>query len=183
MRVITGSARGRRLRTLEGDAVRPTTDQVKEALFSIIHFDIEGRQVLDLFAGCGQLGIEAVSRGAAGAVFVDSSAQSVAVVKDNISTVGFDNSCEVIRGDALTFLATTAKRFDIALLDPPYGTGLLQQALQGIDRVMNDGGIIICEHRADEQLSDSCGRFNVCKRYRYGKVALTVYRREVEDNE
>lgn len=183
MRVITGSARGRRLRTLEGDAVRPTTDQVKEALFSIIHFDIEGRQVLDLFAGCGQLGIEAVSRGAAGAVFVDSSAQSVAVVKDNISTVGFDKSCEVIRGDALTFLATTTKRFDIALLDPPYGTGLLQQALQGIDRVMNDGGIIICEHRADEQLSDSCGRFNVSKRYRYGKVALTVYRREVEDNE
>lgn len=183
MRVITGSARGRRLRTLEGDAVRPTTDQVKEALFSIIHFDIEGRQVLDLFAGCGQLGIEAVSRSAAGAVFVDSSAQAAAVVKNNIDTVGFDKCCEVIRGDAITFLRTTAKRFDIALLDPPYGVGLLQQALEHIDRVMSDSGVIICEHRPDELLADRCGRFCVSKRYRYGKVALTVYRREVEDNE
>lgn len=183
MRVITGSARGRRLRTLEGDAVRPTTDQVKEALFSIIHFDIEGRQVLDLFAGCGQLGIEAVSRGAAGAVFVDSSAQSVAVVRDNLATVGFDKCCEVIRGDALTFLRTTRKRFDVALLDPPYGSGLLQQSLELIDGVMNDSGIIVCEHRPDEVLGDRYGRFSVSKRYRYGKVALTVYRREVEDIE
>ena len=183
MRVITGSARGRRLRTLEGEAVRPTTEQVKEALFSIIHFDIEGRQVLDLFAGSGQLGIEAVSRGAAGAVFVDSSLQSVNIVKDNIATVGFGGCCEVVRGDALTYLDTTRKQFDIALLDPPYGTGLLQNALARIDRVMSESGIIVCEHPKDEQLPERCGRFKLAKNYRYGKLALTVYRREAENDE
>ena len=183
MRVITGSARSRRLRTLEGASVRPTTERVKEALFSIIQFDIEGRRVLDLFAGSGQLGIEAISRGAAGATFVDAGADSLAVVKENIATVGFTKQSNVIRGDAVAFLNSTSAQFDIALLDPPYGTGLLQKALESIDRVMSESGIIICEHPIGEQLPDSFGRFTVHKQYRYGKLALTVYRTGGADDE
>ena len=95
MRVITGLARGRKLRTLDGNDVRPTTDMVKESMFSIIQFDIEGRSVLDLFSGCGQLGIEAISRGAKEAVFIDKSKQSAAVTLENIKSVGFEDKCKV----------------------------------------------------------------------------------------
>lgn len=123
MRVITGFAKGRKLRTLSGEDVRPTTDRVKEALFSIIQFEIEGRRVLDLFAGSGQLGIEALSRGAASAVFVDSSRDSIEVVRENLNTTQLAQSAQVIQMDSLAFLAGQCGPFDIALLDPPYGAG------------------------------------------------------------
>lgn len=105
MRVITGFAKGRKLRTLSGEDVRPTTDRVKEALFSIIQFEIEGRRVLDLFAGSGQLGIEALSRGAASAVFVDSSRDSIEVVRENLNTTQLAQSAQVMQMDSLAFLA------------------------------------------------------------------------------
>lgn len=129
MRVITGFAKGRKLRTLSGEDVRPTTDRVKEALFSIIQFEIEGRRVLDLFAGSGQLGIEALSRGAASAVFVDSSRDSIEVVRENLNTTQLAQSAQVMQMDSLAFLAGQCGPFDIALLDPPYGAGLVQRAL------------------------------------------------------
>ena len=110
MRVITGTARGRKLITLEGDDVRPTTDKVKEALFSIIQFEIEGRRILDLFAGSGQLGIEALSRGAKNAVFVDSSKKSVEVVRQNLEATGFSKSAVVLNTDSLAFLRTRAEK-------------------------------------------------------------------------
>ena len=180
MRVITGSARGRRLKTLEGTDVRPTTDKVKESLFSALQFDIEGRCVLDLFAGSGQLGIEALSRGAAQAVFVDQAKASIAVVRDNLRTTGLEADARVMQTDALSFLRTTPLRFDIAFLDPPYGTGLLQRALALLPSVMSEYGVIACEHPADEAMPDAVGPFSQYRCYRSGKIAVTVYRKGEE---
>ena len=122
MRVITGTARGRVLRTLEGEDVRPTTDRVKEAVFSIIQFEIEGRRVLDLFAGSGQLGIEALSRGAASATFVDMSKDSLSAVKYNLEHTKLGDNAKVVQTDALSFLKLTKDKFDLVFLDPPYAS-------------------------------------------------------------
>lgn len=178
MRVITGTARGRRLRTPEGYDVRPTTDRVKEAVFSVIQFDLEGRRILDLFAGSGQMGIEALSRGAAEAVFVDNSPGSVAVVRDNLRTCGFSGAAVVIQGDALSYLAPRAgrKEFDFAFLDPPYNKGILQSVLPAVASVMKPGGAIICESPADEALPGAAGGFAIDRQYRYGRIKMTFYR-------
>ena len=142
MRVITGTARGRRLETLPGEHTRPTAERVKEALFSIIQFELEGRQVLDLFAGSGQLGIEALSRGAAGCVFVDNSREAAEVVRRNLKTVGLMSQAQVIAQDAFSYLSRPGERFDIALLDPPYSSGLMLPALQKVAEHMSDGVVI-----------------------------------------
>lgn len=176
MRVITGSARGRRLETLSGDDVRPTTDRIKEAVFSIIQFQIMGRSFLDLFAGSGQMGIEALSRGAAEAVFVDNSRSSVAVIKKNLSSVKLSENAKVLNMDSLGFLSMKTQPFDIAFLDPPYETDLLDRALPLVTEVMNKGGIIICESTMDKQLPDISGDFVKAKEYRYGKIKITTYR-------
>ena len=125
MRVITGSAKGRRLFTLEGDDVRPTTDKVKEAIFSIIHFDIDGSAVLDLFSGSGQLGIEALSRGAKHCTFVDMARESVKVTTENVKNTGFSEKASILNTDSIGYLKTCRLTFDIALLDPPYRKGLI----------------------------------------------------------
>lgn len=176
MRVITGSARGKRLTTLEGESVRPTPDRVKEALFSIIQFQVEGRRVLDLFAGSGQLGIEALSRGAEQAVFVDAAKSSVDVVLKNLETTGLTENAQVKHMDFASFLLQNREPFDVALLDPPYRTGLLQRALPMTAAAMNRGGTIICENPADEELPESAGDFVRVRSYRYGKIVLTLYR-------
>lgn len=177
MRVITGLARGRRLETLSGDDVRPTSDRIKEAVFSIIQFEVEGRCFLDLFAGSGQMGIEALSRGAAQAVFTDASQNSIDVVKRNLVSVGFMEKARVARVDYSSFLTHTSDRFDIAFLDPPYYKGLLDDALQAVSAVMKEHGIIICEHPADITPPDFAGSFAKFKQYRYGKIMITVYRK------
>lgn len=176
MRVITGTARGRRLVTLEGDDVRPTTDKVKESLFNIIQFDVEGSLFLDLFAGCGQIGIEALSRGARQAVFVDKSKKSIDVVKQNLKTTGFEKSASVNNCDSLAFLSRRAEKYDIAFIDPPYLTGLLQEALSLVEPCMAQSGIIICESPLNDELPQSVGNFQVYKRYNYGKTVLTTYK-------
>lgn len=176
MRVITGSARGRVLKTLEGEDVRPTTDRVKEAIFSIIQFEIEGREVLDLFAGSGQLGIEALSRGAAYATFTDLSKDAVSVIKSNLLTTGLHKNSAVLQTDALTFLKNSKKKFDIILMDPPYSKGLLQKALPFAAEVTNDGGVIVCEHPHGEEMPEKAGKFALYRSYKYGKLALSVYR-------
>ena len=176
MRVITGSARGRKLKTLSGEDVRPTTDRVKEALFSIIQFEIEGRRVLDLFAGSGQLGIEALSRGAAGAVFVDAARACVQVVRENLEAAGLARSAQVFQMDSLAFLAGGCGPFDLVFLDPPYGTGLLQKALPLAARRMAPGGVMICEAPLQEELPEQAGAYRLVRRYPYGKISLAVYR-------
>lgn len=175
MRIITGSARGRKLVSPSGDDVRPTTDTVKESVFSIIQFETEGCRFLDAFAGSGQMGLEALSRGAKKAYFIDSSRRSMDVIKKNIALCSFgsDRAVTVMR-DTLSFLSSSTERFDIAFLDPPYRKGLLQQALvlcAGItDRY------IICEHPRDENLPESVGNFILKKSYRYGSIMISIYK-------
>lgn len=178
MRIITGSRRGKKLRTLEGNAVRPTSDHIKESLFNILQFNIEGRVFLDLFAGSGQIGLEALSRGAERAVFVDSAKASCAVVEDNIRTTDFSGKATVVHSDFSAFLMRTREQFDIAFLDPPYRTGTLEKALLAVVSHMNRGGIVVCEHPTDEPLPDKAGEFVRVKDYRYGKILLTAYRHE-----
>ena len=130
MRVITGTARGRKLETVDGLDVRPTTSKVKEAVFSAIQFEIEGARVLDLFCGSGQMGIEALSRGAALCVFVDSARSSQDVTKRNLMTTGLFSSARVAAMDYKDFLRTTKEKFDIVFMDPPYSQGMAQDAMQ-----------------------------------------------------
>ncbi len=181
MRVITGSARGRKLLTMEGEDVRPTTDIVKEALFSIIQFEIEGRKVLDLFGGSGQLAIEALSRGANSAVIVDKSKKAVEIIRQNLEHTGFTKNAVVVNSDALSFLARRTEKYDIALLDPPYSVGLIEGTLDKVAEVMNDGGVIICEAPFKDELPEAAGNFTLTKKYRYGKTGLFLYRASHEE--
>lgn len=175
MRVITGSARGKKLKTLEGMDVRPTSDKVKEAIFSIIQFDIPSASVLDLFAGSGQLGIEALSRGASHCVFVDKSRESIGIVRENVESVGFSKQSRILNMDSLDYLKTAKSGLDIAFLDPPYRHNLCQEALELLCPKMNDGAIAVCEHEKETVLPDEVGEFKVMKRYRYGNISLTTY--------
>ena len=177
MRVITGAARGRRLLEPQGMAVRPTTDMVKEAMFNIIQFDIEGRRVLDLFAGTGQLGIECLSRGARECVFVDESARSVRLVRANLERCNM--SARVEQTDSIAFLSRAGK-FDLILLDPPYDSNLLENALEVIRNVdiLNDGGIIVCESRKEKILPELAAPYRRALERSYGKVRLTVYKKD-----
>ena len=179
MRVITGTARGRKLKTPENYDIRPTTDNVKEALFNILQFDIEGRRVLDLFAGTGQLGIEALSRGAAEVVFVDQSRESVRIVKENLKACGM--SAPVFQTNALDFLRSCGK-FDLVFVDPPYDAGLYEPVLNTINSVDNlsDGGIIVCEARRETALPEMALPYVRKKEYRYGKVKICIYTKETE---
>ena len=174
MRVITGTARGRRLRTPENYDIRPTTDNVKESLFNIIQFDVEGRKVLDLFAGTGQLGIECLSRGADSVVFVDESREAVNIVKDNLKTCGL--SASVLQMDALSYLRGCGK-FDLIFVDPPYDSNLYEDVLKIINSVdiLSDGGIIICEARRERQLPEMTEPYRKLREYHYGKVKLCKY--------
>lgn len=183
MRVITGSARGRKLRTLEGSDVRPTTDKVKEAIFSIVQFDIEGSRILDLFAGSGQLGIEALSRGADYCVFVDSSRASVEVIKENVAAVGFQKKSRISTIDSINFLKGSIDTFDIAFLDPPYNKGLIEEALPLLGRKMSGRGIIVCEHEKNLVLPEKIENMFRHKVYKYGKIEVTVYRTENGEDE
>ena len=178
MRVITGTARGRVLKELEGLETRPTTGKVKESLFSIIQFDIEGRRVLDLFAGTGQLGIEALSRGAAECVFIDRRADAVRLVKDNLELCGLSDRASVRCGDAMSYLRS-GEKFDLIFLDPPYAAGLLGPALEEIARfdICREHGIIVAESALETALPDLAPPYTLYREYRYGKIKLTVYHR------
>ena len=156
MRVITGIAGGRKLKSPEGEAVRPTTDQVKQAIFNILQFDLEGRRILDLFGGTGQLGIEALSRGAREAVFTDSSRTSVQLIRENLKRCGLEG--KVLQTDALAYLAR-GEKFDVIFIDPPYDGGLYQAVLERINAVdnLNEGGIIVCERAREKELPATVG--------------------------
>ncbi len=176
MRVITGKARGRKLIAPEGLQTRPTSDMTKEAMFSIVQFEVEGAQVLDLFAGSGQLGIEALSRGAGSAVFVDSSRAAQAVILQNLKKTALAENARVIQTEALSYLASCREQFDLAFLDPPYGQGILEQVLPAVAAKMRPGGVILCETERHEALPDSAGAFTRKKEYFYGKAKVTTYR-------
>ena len=179
MRVITGTARGRRLKEPQGMDIRPTTDKVKESMFSILQFDIEGRRVLDLFGGTGQLGNEALSRGASEVVFVDKSAAALKLIRENLELCGLSDRARVRSGDSLAYLRS-GERFDLIFLDPPYDTGLLEQALQdiaGFD-ICREHSIIMAESPADAVLPPLEAPYRLYREYRYGRIKLTVYHRQ-----
>ncbi len=176
MRVITGVARGRRLETLEGEDVRPTTDRIKEAVFSIIQFETEGRSFLDLFAGSGQMGIEALSRGAKSAYFIDNSKKSVETIKRNLKTTKLEQGAKVFAMDFMSFLSMNSELFDIAFIDPPYRTGLLEKSLEYVSEVMKETGIIIAENPLEEEISSNYGDFVLDRQYRYGKIKISTFR-------
>ena len=175
MRVITGTARGRSLQTLPGDDVRPTVARVKEAVFSIIQFELEGRRVIDLFGGSGQMAIEALSRGAARATILDNSRRSVQVIRANLETTALADRAVLLETDAVVYIRNCRDTFDIAFLDPPYGKGLLQQVLPDLAAHMAAGGVILCESPVDEALPEQAGAYRIFRTYRYGKTKITVY--------
>ena len=177
MRVITGTAGGRKLKSPDGRTVRPTADHVKEAIFNILQFDLEGRRVLDLFGGSGQLGIEALSRGAREAVFTDSSRDSVQLIRENLRTCGL--SGPVLQTDALNYLDRGGK-FDVILIDPPYDGGLYEAVLERINAVDNltEGGIIVCEARAGTGLPEMTAPYRKLRERKYGSVKICLYTKD-----
>jgi len=179
LRVISGTARGCRLKEPKGRDIRPTTDKVKESLFNIIQFDVGGSRVLDMFAGTGQLGIEALSRGAAEAVFIDASPAAAAIVRENVRLAGVEDRARVLRGDSLASVRGLGS-FDLIFLDPPYSKGLLEKALSAINEfdILRENGIIICELPAEDPVPDAPGGCRRGREYRYGKIRLAVYNRE-----
>lgn len=181
MRVITGTARGRKLITPEGMDTRPTTDKVKEAVCSALQFDFPGANVLDLFAGSGQMGIEALSRGAARATFIDADNRALSCIKQNIKACGFTEQTTVLKSDAVSFLQRTGERFDIAFLDPPYRHGILPQILPILAEKMQKNGIIVCEHEPECKLSERILNFDLQKQKKYGKIIISVYRNLSEE--
>ena len=180
MRVITGRARGVTLKTPEGLQTRPTTDRVKEALFSVIHFDIPGAHVLDLFGGTGQLGIEALSRGAKSAVFVDSREDACRLIRENLKRTKLERDGKVVRADYMDFLHRSKERFDIILLDPPYAEVFLENALNCITEIdiLQSGGIIIAERPLGKELLLEFEGYTRSKDYKYGNTLLTLYRKD-----
>ena len=176
MRVIAGEARGRRLEALPGtDVTRPTLDQVKEAMFSIVQFDLPGARVLDLFAGSGQLGIEALSRGASRCVFLDQNRDAAAVVMRNCKTCGVFDRSRVSVGEAARWLSACHEQFDLVLLDPPFRQGTLEEILPAVDKVVAPGGIVLCESEEKLVLPAQVGDLTLRKQYRYGRVLLWRY--------
>ena len=180
MRVIAGTARSVPLKTLDGLSTRPTTDRVKTSMFNIIQFEIPGRQVLDLFAGSGALGIEALSRGASSAVFVDQSAEALAVITENLKKTRLTDRAQTVRQDALSYLEACKKRFDLIFLDPPYAENLLENALKRISEIdiLKSGGIIVAEYSAQKSPGGDFAGLIRGRDYRYGKTGVTLYRKE-----
>ncbi len=180
MRVISGKARGVVLRTPEGLDTRPTADRVKEALFSIIQFDIPGTRILDLFGGTGQLGIEALSRGAKSAVFVDAGEKACRLIKENLKRCKMETDGKVICSDYLKYLENCRETFDIVFLDPPYAEVFLENALKMLSEIdiLQSGGIIVAERPVGKELSLTFPGFTRSKDYKYGKTVLTLYHKD-----
>lgn len=179
MRVITGKARGIQLKTPEGMLTRPTADRVKEALFSIINFDIPGANVLDLFGGTGQLGIEALSRGASSAVFVDAREESCKLIRENLKRTKLEQNAKVIRSDYLDYLGRCREQYDIIFLDPPYAEVFLENAIKKITEIdiLRQDGIIVAERPLGKELPWEFPGYDRSKDYKYGNTLLTIYRK------
>ena len=180
MRVITGKARGVVLKTPEGMSTRPTADRVKEALFSIIQFDVPSARVLDLFGGTGQLGIEALSRGAKSAVFVDEQESACKLILENLRRTRLEQDARVVRSDYRAFLNSTKETFDIIVLDPPYAEDFLENSLKMITEIdiLQSGGIIVSERPLDKELSFEFDGYTRSRDYKYGNTLLTFYRKD-----
>ncbi len=181
MRIIAGTARRRTLETLPGDDVtRPTAERVKEGLFSAIQFELDGRRVLDLFCGSGQLALEALSRGAESAVMIDDNVGAVEIIKNNAKNTGLMKQCRISRMDYSEYLKAAAakgEKFDLVFLDPPYAKDVKDEVLKKVSRagILASGAIVVCESDVDRftENEDVYGlRFR--RKYRYGRVYITM---------
>lgn len=179
MRVISGKAKGVSLKTPEGLLTRPTAERVKEALFSAIQFDLPGARVLDLFAGTGQLGIEALSRGAMSAVFVDARKEACLLIKENLRRTNLAGQGTVVQSDYLSYLSRGTGPFDLVLLDPPYAEVFLENALKRISEIdiLDNGGIIVTERPLGKELPGDFPSLERSRDYKYGKTLITIFRK------
>jgi 16S rRNA (guanine(966)-N(2))-methyltransferase RsmD len=180
MRVISGSARGLKLKTPTNEDIRPTTDRVKESLFNIINNYIIDSNILDLFSGTGSLGIEALSRGAMKCVFVDLSKDSMSIIKDNIEKARGNDKSETMLTDyagAISKLSLKNEKFDVIFMDPPYHKNIFIPALEKISsaKILKDDGIIIVEHDSKDTLPDNVGNLVKDRDKKYGKTTLSFY--------
>ena len=181
MRIITGKARGIRLATLEGENTRPTSERAKEAVFSMLQFEIEGREVLDLFAGSGQMGLEAVSRGASCAVLVDKAKDAAAVISKNIEKTKLGDSCRLFCADVNDYIRTSAgrRKFDIVFIDPPYALHAVPATLEALLKagLLKPTSTVVCESEESDvfatnpQLGE---QFEVLKCAKYGMAHVTI---------
>ncbi|WP_223595972.1 16S rRNA (guanine(966)-N(2))-methyltransferase RsmD [Neobacillus bataviensis] len=186
MRVVSGSCKGRPLKAVPGNSTRPTTDKVKEAIFNMIGPYFDGGMGLDLFAGSGGLGLEALSRGLDKVIFIDRESKAIQVIHENIKACKFEEKAEVFRNDAERAIKALIKReisFDYIFLDPPYKKQQLVSLMEKMDEqeLVKTNGIIICEHSFDVELPRNVGRFTQIKHEKYGIIAVTIYSRMVEE--
>ena len=173
LKIITGTAKGRVLKTLEGEATRPTSERIKEAIFSSIQFDIDSRRVLDVFAGSGQLGLEALSRGAASCMFIDSSREAMEIVKANVISTGFTKQSKYLVSDAKNYIRKASGRevFDLVFIDPPYSlecsAEIMRKLISG--GMLADGAIVVSESGTEVINPDDFPELEVTKSRQYGK--------------
>ena len=180
MRIITGEYRGRKLEAPIGNSVRPTSDKVKESIFNLLMNDVYGAVCVDLFAGTGGLGLEALSRGAEKCYFCDSSRESLGLIKTNIAKCGAQDKSVVMAGDFTKTLSSLKEQADVFLLDPPYSDGLYEKCLNMIDSLdlLTDDGIIIAEHGKRDYVPEEAGSLVKVREKRYGTVMLSIYRKD-----
>lgn len=178
MRIIAGDKGGALVETLPGQDTRPTLERVKEGMFSAIHFILPGAQVLDLFAGSGQLGLEALSRGAAFCTFIDENRQAVELIKKNLQKTGMAERALVLQTNVEAFLAGAAQKYDVVLADPPYKKGYFPRLLEPIEKVVLPGGIVICEtERSNEIVFEGIDGLTLKKQYHYGTVMVSRFQK------
>jgi 16S rRNA (guanine(966)-N(2))-methyltransferase RsmD len=180
MRVISGQAKGRRLKTPKGRELRPTADRVKEALFNILPHDLTGRRVLDLFAGTGNLSLEALSRGADEALLVDFSRDAAKLIEENLRALGFTRKSRVLTASvfkAVRTLSRGGERFDLVFLDPPYEQGLVGETLKTIAKepLLGENGVMVAEHSVREKVEEGYGALVLTDRRRYGDTELSFF--------
>ena len=177
MRIISGLRRGMKLSSLDGLDTRPTTDRVKENVFNIISFSLPCGNVLDLFAGSGALGIEAISRGSSHCTFVESNKNAIKIIKQNIESASFSDKCDILMSDAVSYLKSCSNTFDLIFLDPPYNKGFLTPVFKTIAerKLLNPGGVIVCETElSGETVSDT--NFECIKQAKYGKTIISIFK-------
>ncbi len=187
LKIITGTAKGKILKTLEGEATRPTSERIKEAVFSSIQFDIESRRVLDLFAGSGQMGLEALSRGALSCMFIDSSREAMEVVKANVLSTGFTKQSKYLVSDAKNYIRKASGRevYDLVFIDPPYSLECSAEIMRKLitGGMLADGAIVVSESGTEVIDPEQFPEFEVTKSRQYGKktaINIFLYRKDSE---
>ena len=188
LRIITGTAKGKKLKTLEGEATRPTSERIKEAVFSAIQFDVEDRRVLDLFAGSGQMGLEALSRGAESCMFIDSAREAIDIVKENARATGFFDKCKYLVSDYRNYIRKASGRegFDLVFIDPPYAMECCREAAERLasSGILAKGALVVLESGEEDIAPDTLRGYELVKSTHYGKktfVNILLYRGEGEE--